>query len=87
MSLQEYLLGRLLEDPRTPTLEEVLDRAGGRAGGRATLAKAARAVRADRDARWSSSTPVSWSLPWPTTAATVSGPVTGFGANNSRRRT
>jgi antitoxin FitA len=51
MSLQEYLLGRLVEDASTPTLEEVLDRAGGRAGGRATLAKAARAVRADRDAR------------------------------------
>lgn len=51
MSLQEYLLGRLVEDAHTPTLEEVLDRAGGRAGGRASLRKAARAVRADRDAR------------------------------------
>jgi plasmid stability protein len=51
MSLQEYLLGRLVEDAHLPTLEEVLDRAGGRAGGRASLRKAARAVRADRDAR------------------------------------
>jgi len=50
MSLQEYLLGRLVEDAHVPTLEEVLDRAGGRAGGRASLRKAARAVRADRDA-------------------------------------
>ena len=51
MSLQEYLLGRLVEDAHMPTLDEVLDRAGGRAGGRASLRKAARAVRADRDAR------------------------------------
>lgn len=51
MSLQEYLLGRLVEEAHTPTLEEVLDRAGGRAGGRASLRKAARAVRSDRDAR------------------------------------
>ncbi len=51
MSLQEYLLGRLVEDAHVPTLEEVLDRAGGRAGGRASLRKAARAVRADRDGR------------------------------------
>lgn len=51
MSLQEYLLGRLVEDAQTPTLEEVLERAGGRAGGRASLGKAARAVRSDRDSR------------------------------------
>ncbi len=51
MSLQEYLLGRLVEDAHQPTLDEVLDRAGGRAGGRAPLAGAAKAVRADRDAR------------------------------------
>lgn len=51
MSLQEYLLGRLIEDARTPTLEEVLDRAGGRAGGRARLSKAVKTVRSDRDAR------------------------------------
>jgi len=50
-SLQEYLLARLIEDAHTPTLDEVLDRAGGRAGGRAGLKAAAKAVRADRDAR------------------------------------
>jgi hypothetical protein len=51
MSLQEYLLGRLVEDAHTPTLEEVLDRAGGRAGGRAPFTKATRAIRSDRDGR------------------------------------
>ena len=50
-SLQEYLLDRLVEEGRTPTLEEVLDRAGGRAGGRAGYKAAAKAVRAERDAR------------------------------------
>lgn len=51
MSLQEYLLARLMEEARTPTLDEVLDRAGGRAGGKATLRTAAKAVRRERDAR------------------------------------
>ncbi len=51
MSLQEYLLARLEQDASTPTLDEVLDRAGGRAGGRAPLESAVKAVRADRDAR------------------------------------
>jgi antitoxin FitA len=51
MSLQEYLLARLVEDASAPTLEEVLARAGGRAGGRAPLKASTRAVRADRDAR------------------------------------
>jgi hypothetical protein len=51
MSLQEYLLGRLVEDAHAPTLDEVLDRAGGRAGGRAPLTNAAKAVRSDRGAR------------------------------------
>lgn len=50
-SLQEYLLARLVEDASTPTVAEVLDRAGGRAGGRAGLKAAVRAVRADRDGR------------------------------------
>ncbi len=50
MSLQEYLLGRLVEDANAPTLHELMDRAGGRAGGRAPLAKAAKAVRSDRHA-------------------------------------
>jgi hypothetical protein len=48
-SLQEYLLGRLVHDAGRPTLEEVLERAGGRAGGRVTLAAAAKTVRDDRD--------------------------------------
>ena len=51
MSLQEYLLARLEEDAHTPTLAEVLDRAGGRAGGRVPLESAVEAVRADRDSR------------------------------------
>lgn len=50
-SLQEYLLARLTEDVAQPTLDEVLSRAGDRASGRVPLAEAARAVRADRDAR------------------------------------
>lgn len=51
MSLQEYLLARLVEEAHTPTLDEVLDRAGGRAGGKASLSSATKAVRRDRDAR------------------------------------
>jgi plasmid stability protein len=51
MSLQEYLRTRLIEDANTPTLEEVLERAGARAGGRAPLRAAADAVRSDRDSR------------------------------------
>ena len=50
-SLQEYLLARLTEDAETPTLDELLDRAGGRAGGRAGFGAATKAVRADRDTR------------------------------------
>jgi antitoxin FitA len=50
-SLQEYLLGRLVEEARRPTLDEVLEHAGQRSGGRVPLADAARAVRAERDAR------------------------------------
>jgi antitoxin FitA len=50
-SLQEYLLARLIDDAHTPTLDEVLDRAGGRAGGRAGFEAATKAIRADRDAR------------------------------------
>jgi antitoxin FitA len=51
MSLQEYLLARLVDETNTPTLDEVLDRAGGRAGGRASVKAAVKAVRAERDAR------------------------------------
>jgi len=50
-SLQEYLLARLTEDAGRPTLDEVLRRAGDRAGGSVPLADAVRAVRADRGAR------------------------------------
>ncbi len=49
-SLQEYLLTRFIADAETATLDEVLDRASGRAGGRAEFADAVRAVRAERDA-------------------------------------
>lgn len=50
-SLQEYLRARLIEDAETPTLDEVLDRAGGRSGGRLSFEEAAAAVRDDRDSR------------------------------------
>lgn len=50
-SLQEYLLARLVEEARTPTLEELVERVGHRTGGRVALGEAVRAVRADRDAR------------------------------------
>ena len=50
-SLQEYLLNLLCQQARTPTLTEVLDRAGGRAGGDIGREAAVAAVRAERDAR------------------------------------
>lgn len=50
-SLQEYLRARLIREAGEPTLEEVLDRAGGRSGGRIPLNAATAAVRADRDRR------------------------------------
>jgi plasmid stability protein len=50
-SLQEYLRSRLIDEARSPTLDEVLDRAEQRAGGSLPAATAARAVRADRDSR------------------------------------
>jgi plasmid stability protein len=50
-SLQEYLLAQLIEEAHTPTLDELLDRAGGRAGGRAGFSAAVDAVRAERDSR------------------------------------
>jgi hypothetical protein len=51
MSLQEYLLELLRVEAKTPTLDEVLERAGGRAGGRAPLKSAVKAIRAERDTR------------------------------------
>lgn len=50
-SLQEYLLTRLVDEAARPTLDEILDRAGSRAGGEASLALVAAEVRADRDRR------------------------------------
>jgi plasmid stability protein len=47
-SLQEYLRSKLIQEAAQPTLEEVLDRAGGRAGGSLPLADAVSAVRLDR---------------------------------------
>lgn len=50
-SLQEYLRAWLIAETSRPTLDEVLDRAGGRAGGSVPLKAAASAVRRDRDRR------------------------------------
>lgn len=50
-SLQEYLLARLVEEARAPTLDEVLGRIEHRTGGRVAMKDAVRAVRADRDGR------------------------------------
>jgi hypothetical protein len=50
-SLQEYLRARLIEDADQPTLEEVLDRAGGRSGGSVPLRDAVAAIRDDRAGR------------------------------------
>lgn len=47
-SLQEYLRARLIEEAEQPTLEEVLDRAGGRSGGSVPLEDAVQALRDDR---------------------------------------
>lgn len=50
-SLQEYLRQRLIEEAATPTVEEVMERAGGRAGGSVSFADAVVALRDDRDRR------------------------------------
>ncbi|MBD7918470.1 hypothetical protein H9657_09295 [Cellulomonas sp. Sa3CUA2] len=50
-SLQEFLLTRLVEEAATPTLDEVLDRAGGRSGGSSTFRDSVAALRDDRDRR------------------------------------
>lgn len=50
-SLQEYLRSRLIEEASRPTVDEVLDRAGGRTGGSLPLAEAAATLRADRAGR------------------------------------
>ena len=50
-SLQEYLLDRLTEEASLPTMDEVLDRAGGRSGGSLSPETAARILREERDSR------------------------------------
>jgi len=49
-SLQEYLRARLIEEASRPTVDEVLARAGGRAGGSLSLSSA-KALIADERAR------------------------------------
>lgn len=51
MSLQEYLLMVLNDLASRPTVREVLERAGGRSGGRVGLAKAASDLRSERSRR------------------------------------
>jgi hypothetical protein len=50
-SLQEYLLDRLTEVVQYPPIDEVLDRAGGRSGGRLSFADALAGVREERTSR------------------------------------
>jgi antitoxin FitA len=50
-SLQEYLLSLLMEEASHKTLSEVLDAAGGRAGGSMSLEDAAAIIRDERDSR------------------------------------
>ena len=50
-SLQEYLRSKLITEAAQPTLDEVLARAGGRAGGSLPLADAVSALRVDRARR------------------------------------
>lgn len=47
-SLQEYLRARLIDDARSPTVDEILNRAGGRAGGSMSFDVAATSIREDR---------------------------------------
>jgi len=47
----EYLRQRLIEEAAMPTVEEVLERAGGRASGSAPFAEAVATLREDRDRR------------------------------------
>ena len=50
-SLQEYLRAWLIRAASEPTLDEVLDRAGGRSGGSVPLESAVESIRSDRDRR------------------------------------
>ncbi len=49
--MQEYLRQRLIEEAATPTVEEVLDRASGRAGRSVPFSEAVAVLRQDRDRR------------------------------------
>ena len=50
MSLQEFLLQKLVDEARQPTVDEVLRDAGSRKGSSISIGAAVEAVRADRDA-------------------------------------
>ena len=50
-SLQEYLRSRLIAEASQPTLEEILDRAGGRAGGAVPIADAVKTLQGERAGR------------------------------------
>jgi plasmid stability protein len=50
-SLQEYLRARLIQEASQPTLEEVLDRASGRAGGSVSFKASVSALRSERARR------------------------------------
>ena len=50
-SLQEYLRSLLIDQASGPTVEEVLERAGGRAGGSVSFRVAAEVVQEDRGRR------------------------------------
>ncbi len=47
-SLQEYLRSRLVAEASQPTLDEVLNRVGGRSGGSVSLEDAVTTVQTDR---------------------------------------
>jgi hypothetical protein len=50
-SLQEYLRSRLIAEASRPTLDEILDRAGGRSGGAVPLHQAVKTLRGERARR------------------------------------
>lgn len=50
-SLQEYLRSRLIAEASTPTVDEVLERAGGRAGGSVPFSAATDLLREERAGR------------------------------------
>lgn len=50
-SLEEYVRAGLIEEASRPTVDEILERAGRRAGGSVGFAAAVEALRWDRDSR------------------------------------